>query len=68
MVFIFSAVILIPLYFFIQEGTQEVYGGFVCTILNLLVINNRDTFLLIITFVLVGFAQVITDLSTWQRL
>jgi len=68
MSFIFSAVILIPLYFFIQEGAYEVYNGIRLYHPYLLVINNRDTFLFIITFVLVGFGQVITDRSTWQRL
>lgn len=66
--FIFSAVILIPLYFFLQEGAYEIYNGIRLYHPYLLFINNHATYLFILTFALVGFGQVITDRSTWQRL
>lgn len=66
--FIFAAVIFIPLYFFIQEGAFRVYDGIRLYHPYLLFAKNQEAFAFILTFMLVGFGQVLTDRSTWQRL
>jgi len=66
--FIFAAIIFIPLYFFIQEGSFKVYDGIRLYHPYLLFAKNQEAFAFIATFMIVGFGQVLTDRSTWQRL
>ena len=65
---IFAAVIFIPLYFFIQEGSVKVYEGIRLYHPYLLFTKNKEAFYFIFTFIIVGFGQVLTDRVTWQRL
>ncbi|WP_225435376.1 SLC5/6 family protein [Bacillus aerolatus] len=64
---IFGAVIIIPVYFYIQEGVYPVYEGIKLYHPYLLYINNTDAFLFIVTVILIGFGQVMIDRATWQR-
>ena len=66
--FIFAAIIFIPMYFFIQEGAFTVYDGIRLYHPYLLFAKNQEAYYFILTFMLVGFGQVLTDRSTWQRL
>ncbi|ASN06219.1 sodium:solute symporter family transporter [Virgibacillus necropolis] len=65
---IFAAIIFIPVYFFIQEGIYPVYDGVRLYHPYLLYWKNYDGFLFILTAILIGFGQVITDRATWQRI
>jgi Na+/proline symporter len=65
--FIFAAVILIPVYFYIQNGVHPVYEGLQLYHPYLLFWKNVDTFYFVITGILIGFGQVIIDRATWQR-
>ncbi|MGE7934442.1 sodium:solute symporter family transporter [Viridibacillus arvi] len=65
---IFAAVIFIPLYFFIQEGSVKVYEGIRLYHPYLLFTKNKEAFYFIFTFIIVAFGQVLTDRVTWQRL
>ncbi|WP_404454790.1 hypothetical protein LG329_06280 [Virgibacillus necropolis] len=65
---IFAAIIFIPVYFFIQEGIYPVYDGIRLYHPYLLYWKNHDAFLFILTAILIGFGQVITDRATWQRI
>lgn len=67
-IFIFSAIILIPMYFFINEGANHVYQGIRLLHPYLLVINNQEALFFIFTAMLIGFGQMLTDRATWQRL
>lgn len=64
---IFGAVIIIPVYFFIQEGVYPVYEGIKLYHPYLLYIKNMDAILFIFTAILIGFGQVLIDRATWQR-
>ncbi|WP_235867469.1 SLC5/6 family protein [Priestia abyssalis] len=64
---IFAAVIVIPVYFYIQEGVYPVYEGIKLYHPYLLYIKNTDAFWFIFTAILIGFGQVIIDRATWQR-
>lgn len=66
--FIFMGIIFIPVYFYIQKGVYPVYDGIRLYHPYLLVWNNKEALLFIITAILIGFGQVITDRSTWQRI
>lgn len=66
--FIFAAIIFIPMYFFIREGAFTVYDGIRLYHPYLLFTRNQEAYFFIVTFMLVGFGQVLTDRSTWQRL
>ncbi len=65
---IFAAIIFIPAYFFIQEGIYPIYDGVRLYHPYLLYWKNYDAFLFMITAILIGFGQVITDRATWQRI
>ncbi|WP_404350265.1 hypothetical protein LG311_05245 [Sutcliffiella horikoshii] len=65
--FIFSAVILIPVYFYIQNGVYPVYEGVQLYHPYLLFWKNIDTFYFVITGIIIGFGQVLIDRATWQR-
>ncbi|MFD9627338.1 transporter [Peribacillus muralis] len=67
-VFMFAAVILIPLYFFVKEGIQPVYDGIRLYHPYMLVINKYDFWSFIFAGLLVGFGQFFFDLTSWQRL
>lgn len=67
-VFMFAAVILIPLYFFVKEGIQPVYDGIRLYHPYMLVINKYDLWSFIFAGLLVGFGQFFFDLTSWQRL
>jgi urea-proton symporter len=64
---IFGAVIIIPVYFYIQEGVYPVYEGIKLYHPYLLYINNYDAIWFIFTAVLIGFGQILIDRATWQR-
>lgn len=64
---IFGAVIVIPVYFYIQEGVYPVYEGIKLYHPYLLYIKNTEALWFIFTAVLIGFGQVLTDRATWQR-
>ncbi|WP_404293593.1 hypothetical protein LG276_03820 [Cytobacillus kochii] len=64
---IFAAVIIIPVYFYIQNGVHPVFEGIKLYHPYLLYFQNTDAMLFIMTAILIGFGQVIIDRSTWQR-
>jgi uncharacterized integral membrane protein len=66
-VLVFSAVILIPVYFYIQEGVYPVYEGTKLYHPYVLYIKNIDAIWFIFTAILIGFGQVLIDPATWQR-
>lgn len=66
--FIFSAIILIPMFFFIREGANNIYQGIRLLHPYLLFTNNREAFYFALTAMLIGFGQMISDRATWQRL
>lgn len=65
---IFAAVIIIPVYFFIQEGVYPVYDGIKLYHPYLLYIKNTDAIWFIITAIFVFFGQILIDRASWQRL
>ncbi|MEH7124046.1 hypothetical protein V7127_12475 [Bacillus sp. JJ1773] len=67
-IFIFTGIIFLPVYFFILEGVFPIYNGIRLYHPYLLVWNNKEAILFIITAILIGFGQIITDRSTWQRI
>ncbi|WP_028401357.1 membrane protein [Ectobacillus panaciterrae] len=67
-ILIFATVIILPVYFFIQEGVYPIYEGINLYHPYLLYLKNYDSLWFIATAVLVGTGQVMTDRSTWQRL
>lgn len=66
--FIFSALIIIPIYFYIQDGIYPIYVGIRLFHPYLLFINNQEVMLFLFTALLIGFGQVLIDQATWQRL
>lgn len=66
-VLIFSAVIIIPVYFYIQEGVYPVYEGIKLYHPYILYVKNTEAILFIFTAILIGFGQVIIDRASWQR-
>lgn len=66
-IIMFSAVMIIPVYFFIQEGVEMVYNGIRLYHPYLLVLHHYDAWFYIGTGILIGFGQVLTDLPSWQR-
>ncbi|UOY93317.1 hypothetical protein MUG87_04095 [Ectobacillus sp. JY-23] len=66
--FVFIAVIVIPVYFYIQEGVRPVYEGVRLYHPYLLYIKNTDVVSFIATAILIGFGQIIIDRATWQRI
>jgi urea-proton symporter len=64
---IFGAVIIIPVYFYIQEGVFPVFEGIKLYHPYLLYIKNTEAILFIFTAILIGFGQVLIDRATWQR-
>ncbi|OLO42316.1 hypothetical protein BTR23_03580 [Alkalihalophilus pseudofirmus] len=66
-VLIFSAVIIIQVYFFIQEGIYPVYEGIRLYHPYLFYISNTDAIWFIFTIIFIFFGQVIIDRATWQR-
>ncbi|KON89735.1 membrane protein [Sporosarcina globispora] len=66
-VLIFSAVIIIPVYFYIQEGVYPVYEGIKLYHPYILYVKNTEAVLFIFTAILIGFGQVIIDRASWQR-
>ncbi|MED1952835.1 sodium:solute symporter family transporter [Brevibacillus centrosporus] len=64
----FATAILIPVYFFIGKGVEHVFNGLRLYHPYLLVLNNHEGMLFIVTGVLIGFGQVFIDQATWQRL
>lgn len=67
-IIIFSAVIFIPVYFFIQAGIKPVYDGIWLYHPYLLYWKNNDNFPVIFTSFLLYFSMLMVDRSTWQRL
>jgi Na+/proline symporter len=65
---IFGAVLVIPVYFYIQEGVHPVYEGIKLFHPYILFYKNTDSIWFIFTAILIGFGQVIIDRATWQRL
>ncbi|GHI00571.1 sodium:solute symporter family transporter [Neobacillus kokaensis] len=65
---IFAAVIVIPVYFFIQEGIYPVFDGIKLYHPYLLYIKNQEAILFIFTALLVFVGQVLLDRATWQRI
>ena len=65
---IFGAVLVIPVYFYIQEGVHPVYEGLKLFHPYILFYKNTDSIWFISTAILIGFGQVIIDRATWQRL
>jgi Na+/proline symporter len=65
---IFAAVIIIPVYFFIQEGVYPVYDGIKLYHPYLLYIKNSDAIWFIFTAIFVFFGQILIDRATWQRI
>lgn len=65
---VFGAVILIPVYFYIQEGVHPVYEGIRLYHPYILYFKNIDSIWFIFTAILIGFGQILIDRATWQRL
>ncbi|MBT2733564.1 hypothetical protein [Bacillus sp. ISL-7] len=65
---IFGAVLVIPVYFYIQEGVHPVYEGIKLFHPYILFYKNTDSIWFIFTAILIGFGQVLIDRATWQRL
>ncbi|KAB2328638.1 hypothetical protein F7731_24755 [Cytobacillus depressus] len=65
---IFAAVIIIPVYFFIQEGVYPVYDGIRLYHPYLLYIKNTDAIWFIFTAIFVFFGQILIDRASWQRI
>ncbi|UAL52807.1 MULTISPECIES: hypothetical protein [Metabacillus] len=65
---IFAAIILIPVYFFIQEGIFPVYDGLHLYHPYLLFLKNSSVTPFVLTALLIGFGQVLIDRASWQRL
>lgn len=68
LLFIFSAIIFIPMFFFISEGATNIYKGIRLLHPYLLYTNNREAAYFAATAMLIGFGQMISDRATWQRL
>ncbi|WP_432354184.1 sodium:solute symporter family transporter [Sporosarcina sp. A2] len=68
LLFTFSAIIFIPMFFFISEGASNIYNGIRLLHPYLLYINNKEAAYLAATAMLIGFGQMISDRATWQRL
>jgi hypothetical protein len=66
--FIFAAIILIPVYFFIQKGIFPVYDGLLLYHPYLLFMKHNEITLFILTALLIGFGQVLIDRASWQRM
>lgn len=66
--FIFSAIIFIPMFFFIREGATNIYQGIRLLHPYLLFTNNEESVYFAATAMLIGFGQMISDRATWQRL
>ncbi|MEC0269549.1 sodium:solute symporter family transporter [Paenibacillus anseongense] len=67
-ILMFAAAILIPLYFFIAKGVENVYQGIRLYHPYLLVLNNHEGLFFMCTGLLIGFGQIFVDQATWQRL
>lgn len=67
-IFMFAAVILIPLYFFVKEGIRPVYDGIRLYHPYMLVVNHYDIWSFLFAGMLVGFGQFLFDLTSWHRL
>jgi Na+/proline symporter len=65
---IFATVIIIPVFFFIQEGIYPIYDGIKLYHPYLLYIKNTDAIWFIFTAVFVFFGQILVDRATWQRI
>jgi len=65
---IFASVIIIPVYFYIQEGVYPVYDGIKLYHPYLLYIKNTDAFWFIFTAIVVFFGQILIDRASWQRM
>lgn len=65
---VFTALILLSVYFFVREGITPIYNGIRLYHPYLLVVNNPDSWAFLAAGVFVGTGQVITDRTTWQRL
>ncbi len=68
LLFIFSAIIFIPMFFFIREGAFNIYQGVRLLHPYLLFTNNRESIVFAVTAMLIGFGQILSDRATWQRL
>lgn len=66
--FMFAAVILIPVYFFVREGIQPVYDGIRLYHPYMLFLNKDDLWAFLIAGLFVAFGQFFFDLTSWQRL
>lgn len=64
---IFAAILVIPVYFFIQEGVHPVYDGIKLYHPYILYFKNKDAIWFIFTAILIGFGQIVIDRATWQR-
>ncbi|WHZ04402.1 hypothetical protein QNH48_07180 [Neobacillus sp. YX16] len=65
---IFSAVIIIPLFYFIQDGIYPIYDGIKLYHPYLLYVKNTDAIWFIFTAIFVFFGQILVDRATWQRI
>ncbi len=67
-IIIFSAIIIIPVYSYIQEGVHPVYKGIRLYHPYILFFKNTDTILYICTLILVALGLTLTDRPTWQHI
>ncbi|WP_330949056.1 hypothetical protein [Virgibacillus sp. MG-45] len=65
---IFSSIILIPVYFFIQQGIESVYAGVRLYHPYLLYWKNHDSISFIATSFLITFGMLMIDRVSWQRI
>jgi Na+/proline symporter len=64
---VFATVIVIPVYFFIQEGLYPVYDGIKLYHPYLLYFKNYDAIWFTFAAIIIGLGQALTDCATWQR-
>lgn len=67
-IILFSTVIFIPTYFFIQKGIQPIYEGIWLYHPYLLFWMNYDLVLFLPTFFLVFFSIILVDRASWNQL
>ncbi|OIK17059.1 hypothetical protein BIV60_01170 [Bacillus sp. MUM 116] len=65
---VFATVIVIPVYFFIQEGVYPVYDGIKLYHPYLLYFKNYDAIWFFLAAIIIGIGQALLDCATWQRL
>lgn len=67
-VILFSAIIIIPVYSYIQEGVYPIYKGVRLYHPYILFLRNHEAIFFSLTIFLVALGLVLTDRPTWQHI